>query len=32
MTARQPAQDDIPCTTYEIYIAMGSQTKFIVKD
>jgi MoaA/NifB/PqqE/SkfB family radical SAM enzyme len=32
LSGRQPARDDIPCTTCEIYIAMRSRTKFIVKD
>jgi MoaA/NifB/PqqE/SkfB family radical SAM enzyme len=32
LSGRKPARDDIPCSTCEIYIAMRSRSKFIVKD
>ena len=32
LTGREPARDDIPCSTCEMYIAMRNRFKFIVKD
>lgn len=32
LKGRQPARDDIPCSTCEIYVAMRSRSKYIVKD
>jgi hypothetical protein len=32
LSGRRPARDDIPCSTCEIYIAMSSRSKFIMKD
>jgi len=32
LSGQQPARDDIPCTTCEIYVAMRNRSKFIVKD
>lgn len=32
LSGRKPTRDDIPCSTCEIYIAMRSRSKFIVRD
>jgi MoaA/NifB/PqqE/SkfB family radical SAM enzyme len=32
LSGRKPARDDIPCSTCEIYVAMRSRSKFIVRD
>jgi len=32
LSGRKPAREDIPCTTCELYVAMRSQSKFLVKD
>jgi MoaA/NifB/PqqE/SkfB family radical SAM enzyme len=32
LSGRKPARDDIPCSTCEMYAAMRSRSKFVVKD
>ena len=32
LSGQKPPRDDIPCTTCEIYTAMRSRSKFVVKD